>query len=80
MQSLPFPAVFVGGEIVDMISNSGPVAKLVLLVLLLEPGTVHPARVASAARRVAIPRPNFACPCDEPIWIPTVYLLLSGIP
>jgi biopolymer transport protein TolQ len=27
-------AVFVGGEIVDMISNSGPVAKLVLLTLL----------------------------------------------
>jgi biopolymer transport protein TolQ len=27
-------AVFVGGEIVDMISNSGPVAKLVLLALL----------------------------------------------
>src|SRR5215469_9596775 len=35
MQSFPFLAVFVGGEVVDMISNSGPVAKLVLLVLLV---------------------------------------------
>jgi len=35
MQSFPFLAVFVGGEIVDMVSNSGPVAKLVLLVLLV---------------------------------------------
>jgi biopolymer transport protein TolQ len=34
MQLLPFLAVFVGGEVVDMISNSGPVAKLVLLLLL----------------------------------------------
>jgi biopolymer transport protein TolQ len=28
-------AAFVGGEIVDMISNSGPVAKLILVVLLM---------------------------------------------
>src|SRR5579863_10420978 len=35
MQSFPLLAVFVGGEIVDMLSNSGPVAKLVLLVLLV---------------------------------------------
>src|ERR1700757_3824844 len=35
MQFFPLLAVFVGGEIVDMISNSGPVAKLVLLSLLL---------------------------------------------
>lgn len=34
MQLFPLPAVFVGGEIVEMISNSGPVAKLVLLALL----------------------------------------------
>src|SRR5579862_202489 len=34
MQFFPLPAVFVGGEVADMISNSGPVAKLVLLVLL----------------------------------------------
>ncbi len=34
MQFLPLPAVFVGGEIVDMISASGPIAKLVLLALL----------------------------------------------
>jgi biopolymer transport protein TolQ len=34
MQLFPFLAVFVGGEIADMISNSGPVAKLVLLSLL----------------------------------------------
>ena len=34
MQFLPLPAVFVGGEIVDMISNTGAVAKLVLLTLL----------------------------------------------
>ena len=31
---VPLLAVFVGGEIVDMISNTGAVAKLVLLVLL----------------------------------------------
>src|ERR1700757_2605987 len=35
MQFFPLLAVFVGGEIVDMISNSGPVAKLVLLSLLV---------------------------------------------
>src|ERR1700751_2821107 len=35
MHFLPLPAVFVGGEIVDMVSNSGPVAKLVLLSLLI---------------------------------------------
>ena len=34
MQFFPLLAVFVGGEIADMISNSGPVAKLVLLALL----------------------------------------------
>ncbi|HEY3972449.1 MAG TPA: MotA/TolQ/ExbB proton channel family protein [Candidatus Sulfotelmatobacter sp.] len=34
MHFFPLPAVFVGGEIVDMISNSGPVAKLVLLGLV----------------------------------------------
>ncbi len=34
MRLLPFVAVFVGGEVVDMISNSGPVAKLVLVSLL----------------------------------------------
>ena len=34
MQFCFLAAVFVGGEIVDMISNSGAVAKLVLLVLL----------------------------------------------
>src|ERR1700758_4165076 len=35
MQFFPLLAVFVGGEIVDMISNSRPVAKLVLLSLLV---------------------------------------------
>src|SRR5579871_5067235 len=35
MEFFPLLAVFVGGEIVDMFSNSGPVAKLVLLVLLV---------------------------------------------
>jgi biopolymer transport protein TolQ len=34
MHFFPLLAAFVGGEIVDMISNSGPVAKLVLLILL----------------------------------------------
>lgn len=34
MHVFPLPAAFVGGEIVDMISNSGAVAKLVLLGLL----------------------------------------------
>src|SRR5438552_8423439 len=34
MQLFSLLAVFVGGEIVDMISNSGAVAKLVLLALL----------------------------------------------
>jgi len=34
MQFSPLPAVFVGGEIVDMVSNTGAVAKLVLLALL----------------------------------------------
>lgn len=34
MQFHPLPAVFVGGEIVDMLSNTGAVAKLVLLTLL----------------------------------------------
>lgn len=35
MRLFPLLAVFVGGEVVDMISNSGPVAKLVLLALLV---------------------------------------------
>src|SRR5437588_7769487 len=34
MHFFPLLAVFVGGEVVDMISNTGAVAKLVLLVLL----------------------------------------------
>src|SRR6201988_1059208 len=34
MQFFPLLAAFVGGEVADMISNSGPVAKLVLLTLL----------------------------------------------
>src|SRR5438105_5229426 len=34
MQFSPLPSVFVGGEIVDMISSSGAVAKLILLILL----------------------------------------------
>ena len=34
MHLFPLLAAFVGGEIVDMISDSGPVAKLVLLALL----------------------------------------------
>jgi biopolymer transport protein TolQ len=34
MQFFPLLVVFVGGEIVDMLSNTGAVAKLVLLVLL----------------------------------------------
>ena len=34
MQFSFLPAMFVGGEIVDLISSSGPVAKLVLLLLL----------------------------------------------
>src|ERR1051326_2323088 len=34
MHFFPLLAVFVGGEIVDMISNSGAVAKLILLLLL----------------------------------------------
>src|SRR5262252_2332319 len=34
MHFFPLPAVFVGGEIVEMLSNAGAVAKLVLLVLL----------------------------------------------
>ena len=34
MHFFPLLAVFVGGEIVDMLSNAGAVAKLVLLVLL----------------------------------------------
>ena len=34
MQLFPLLVVFVGGEFVDMVSNSGPVAKLVLLGLL----------------------------------------------
>src|SRR6202795_3650705 len=35
MQLFPLLVVFVGGEIVDMISNTGAVAKLVLLALLV---------------------------------------------
>jgi biopolymer transport protein TolQ len=34
MHAFPLLVVFVGGEVVDMISNSGALAKLVLLVLL----------------------------------------------
>jgi biopolymer transport protein TolQ len=34
MHFFPLLAAFVGGEIVDMLSNTGPVAKLVLLVLV----------------------------------------------
>jgi biopolymer transport protein TolQ len=34
MQIFLFPALFVGGEIVDMLSNTGLIAKLVLLILL----------------------------------------------
>src|SRR5436853_5461367 len=34
MHFFSLPAVFVGGEIVDMLSSTGAVAKLVLLVLL----------------------------------------------
>ncbi len=34
MQIFPLPALFVGGEIVDMLSNTGLVAKLVLVILL----------------------------------------------
>jgi biopolymer transport protein TolQ len=34
MQIFPLPALFVGGEIVDMLSNTGLIAKLVLLILL----------------------------------------------
>ena len=34
MHFFPLPAVFVGGEIVDMLSNTGAIAKLVLLTLL----------------------------------------------
>ena len=29
-----FPALFIGGEIVDLVGETGPVAKVVLLVLL----------------------------------------------
>ena len=34
MHLFPLLVVFVGGEVVDMISNSGPIAKLILLALL----------------------------------------------
>jgi biopolymer transport protein TolQ len=34
MQFLPLPAFLIGGEVVEMLSNTGAVAKLVLLVLL----------------------------------------------
>lgn len=34
MHHFPLLVTFVGGEVVDMISNSGPVAKLILLALL----------------------------------------------
>jgi biopolymer transport protein TolQ len=34
MQILPLFAAFAGGEILELISNTGPVAKLVLLILL----------------------------------------------
>ncbi|MGA8867387.1 MAG: MotA/TolQ/ExbB proton channel family protein [Candidatus Sulfotelmatobacter sp.] len=35
MQPIPLFSLFIGGEIGDMISNSGPVAKLVLLILFV---------------------------------------------
>jgi biopolymer transport protein TolQ len=35
MRSFPLLAVFIGGEIVDLISNTGAIAKLVLLSLLV---------------------------------------------
>src|ERR1700683_4637458 len=34
MQLLPYSAFFVGGEILDLISSTGPVAKFVLVTLL----------------------------------------------
>ena len=34
MRTLLFPAAFIGGEIGDMLSNAGPVAMLVLVILL----------------------------------------------
>ena len=34
MQLLPYSAIFVGGEILDLISSTGPVAKFVLITLL----------------------------------------------
>jgi biopolymer transport protein TolQ len=34
MQFLPYSAVFIGSDILDLISNTGPVAKFVLLTLL----------------------------------------------
>src|SRR5580698_8161554 len=34
MHLFPLPAVFVGGEIVDMLLNTGPVARLVLVTLV----------------------------------------------
>src|SRR5208282_153898 len=34
MQLLPYSAFFVGGEILDLVSSTGPVAKFVLLTLL----------------------------------------------
>ena len=34
MQIFPLLAIFVGGEILDMVSNTGAVAKAVLLILL----------------------------------------------
>src|SRR5215475_7378934 len=35
MQLLPLPAFLIGGEVVEMLSTTGAVAKLVLLVLLV---------------------------------------------
>ena len=34
MHLYPFPALFIGGEIVDLVRETGPVAQVVLLVLL----------------------------------------------
>src|SRR5258708_32995174 len=34
MHFFPLPAVMIGGEVLDMMSNTGPVAKLVLLILV----------------------------------------------
>jgi len=35
MHSFPLPAVVIGGQIVDLVGETGPVAKVVLLILLI---------------------------------------------